>query len=129
MNNIYIEATTNTPRLQFEFDKGTFEIKGNSFPEYAQDFFKENLKLFGEYAKNPLPKTIFNFKLIYINTGTNPPIEKIFNLLDDIAEKGNEVEINWFYEEEDDDMEELGRYFQNYTDIMIQRIPCGEITL
>lgn len=127
MNNIYIEATTNTPRLDFQFDKGIFELKGNSFPEYAQEFFKENLQVFEKYSKNPLAKTVFNFKLIYINTGTNPPIEKIFNLLDDIANMGKEVEINWFYEEEDDDMEELGRYFQNYTDIKIHRISCEQI--
>lgn len=129
MDNIYIEATTNTPRLDFKFDKGIFEIRGNSFPEYAQEFFEGNLKFLEAYSKNPLSKTVLNFKLIYINTGTNPPMEKIFNLLDEIANQGKEVDINWFYEEEDDDMEELGRYFQNYTDIKINRISCEEITL
>jgi hypothetical protein len=122
MQNIVLNETENTPYVNFDFEKGFFELKGVSYPEYAKEFFQPIIDELAEYVKNPpVGKTQIFFKFTYFNTGTNSPITGILKELETAAQiPGHEVEVVWCYEEEDEDMRELGEYFKSLTSLPIE---------
>lgn len=129
MQNIKIQETENTPSVDFDFRNGNLEIRGVSFPEYAKEFYEPILEALREYANHPsTKKTVLNFKFTYFNTGTNSFITDLFKELERLNNLHNhKVEIFWYYEEEDEDMKELGDYFDSLTHLPVKFIPCEEI--
>ena len=53
----------------------------------------------------------FDFELIYINSSSAKAIMMLMDKLDLAASKGAAVEIYWYYDKEDDTMQELGEEF------------------
>ena len=53
---------------------------------------------------------IFNFELIYFNSSTAKILMDLFDMLDETASDNN-VMVNWIYDADDDNMEELGQDF------------------
>jgi limonene-1,2-epoxide hydrolase len=52
----------------------------------------------------------FNFELIYFNSSSAKVLMDIFDVLEEAAEN-NQVTVNWIYESDDDNIEELGEEF------------------
>lgn len=129
MQNIYIEESDNTPEVKFDFEKGKFEIKGVSYPEYAREFYQPILEAFNEYLLDPPTQhTEMAFKFTYFNTGTNPQINELISNLEKLSQKpGHSVSIKWYYEEDDEDIEELGDYFRLLTSLPIEFVQVEEI--
>ncbi|MEM4251402.1 MAG: DUF1987 domain-containing protein, partial [Candidatus Bathyarchaeia archaeon] len=50
-------------------------------------------------------------KLDYFNTSSSKCILNILEMLEDAHAKGRKVDLNWYYQEEDDDMLENGQEF------------------
>ena len=112
MNNIQIEATERSPKIDFNFAENNFAMRGESYPEDVSEFFGEIMKQFYEYVADLVDAEItFTFELIYFNSSTAKVLMGVFDRLDEIAEEGNKVIINWCFEEDDDNMEELGEEF------------------
>ncbi len=128
MQNIRLKRTENTPEINFDFQKGVFEIMGVSYPEYAREFYEPVLENLEKYAANPpTQKTRMMFKFTYFNTGTNTLITGILQSLEALHEKGHEIHLQWYYEEDDEDMKELGEYFTTLTVLPVEFVPCEEI--
>lgn len=111
MENIKIEATERTPEIDFNFEKGVFSLKKESYPEDVTEFYgpvMEQLKTWME-AQNG-SDIVFNFELIYFNSSTAKVLMDLFDMLDETA-ADNSVTVNWIYDAEDDNMEELGEDF------------------
>ena len=53
----------------------------------------------------------FDFELIYFNSSSAKAIMMLMEKLDEAAANGAEVEVYWYYDEEDDTMRELGEEF------------------
>lgn len=106
-----LEATKETPNVNLDADSNTFEITGRSFPLNAKGFYLPILEWLEEYAKSPNGKTEFTFKLEYFNTPSSKSISDILKSLKVIKEAGNEVVVNWHYEEDDLDILDLGHVF------------------
>lgn len=112
MENIKIEATERSPQIHFDFGANTFSLKGESYPEDVSAFFGPVIGTLEEHfgTLNGADVT-FTFDLIYFNSSTAKVLMGLFDTLDEAAENGNNVSIIWSYEEEDDNMEELGEEF------------------
>jgi hypothetical protein len=112
MNNIQIEATERSPEIDFNFAENNFVMRGESYPEDVSEFYGEIIKQFNEYLTELESAEItFTFELIYFNSSTAKVLMGLFDQLDEIAEQGNKVIINWCFEADDDNMEELGEEF------------------
>jgi hypothetical protein len=129
MQNIHLKATDITPEIIFNFTTGEFVIQGVSYPEYAKDFYEPILKELEQYADNPsTTKTVMSFKFTYFNTGTNTLITGIFKELEKLEKMPNHtIAIFWYYEEEDEDMLELGEYFKSLTHLPIVYVEAEEL--
>lgn len=112
MENITIEATERSPEINFDFGSNTFALKGESYPEDVSAFFGPVIGSLEEHLSNLNGANItFTFDLIYFNSSTAKVLMGLFDTLDEAAENGNGVSIIWSYEEDDDNMEELGQEF------------------
>lgn len=113
MEKLIIEATLNSPRVELNPEDNRFEFSGESRPENVRSFYLPILDWLERYAKN-LSNTgkknplTFNFNLEYFNSTSAKYILDIFKSLYTLHENGNEVLVRWHYEEDDEDMYEVG---------------------
>lgn len=112
MDTIKIEATDRSPEIDFDFGANKFLVKGESYPEDVSAFFGDVLEKLGEHLESQDGAEVgFGFELIYFNSSTAKVLMGLFETLDEAAQAGNKVIITWRYEEDDDNMEELGEEF------------------
>ena len=112
MDNIRIEATDRSPEIDFDFEKNVFALRGESYPEDVTAFYGPVIGNLEEHVSGLKGAEIrFDFELIYFNSSSAKVLMGLFDMLDETAEAGNTVVINWVYDEEDDNMEELGEEF------------------
>lgn len=129
MEDIFIKEAPTTPEVHFLFEAGEFEIKGVSIPEDTEEFYAPLIDALEEYIKteNP-PKITISFKLIYVNTSTSAVLGKMIKLLEPADDDERQVFVNWYYENEDEDMKDMGEDFNAVTKLHFELIPCEEIT-
>jgi hypothetical protein len=126
MKNFYLAETSKTPEIKCELDTGTFYISGRSIPENSIEFYTPLFDWLDSYVENPKEKTEINVELEYFNTSSSKCLVEVFRRLEKIKNKGQEVAINWFYEEDDEDMEESGEDFKEIINIQINMIEMEE---
>ncbi len=124
MESLSIEGTTKTPTVRFDGDLGVIEIKGRSIPENSIEFYKPLVDWLDKYSKVAKPLTKVNVQLEYFNTSSSKCILDVFKKLEGIHKSNNEVIINWFYEEDDEDMLEAGEDYES-----IIRVPFKMIEI
>ncbi len=118
MESIALEGTPKTPTVNMDGATGIVEIKGRSIPENSIEFYRPLVEWLEEYSKEPQQITTVNIQLEYFNTSSSKCILDVFKKLEAIKKARNEVIINWYYEEDDEDMLEAGEDYES-----IIRIP------
>jgi hypothetical protein len=126
METIIREETLKTPYVKFDGEKGLVEIKGRSIPENSIEFYKPLIDWLDKFADQPADRTSVNVKLEYFNTSSSKCILDIFRKLELMHKKGDEVEVNWYYEEDDEDMFEAGEDYQSIINIPFKMIEMEE---
>ena len=112
MDNIKIEASERAPAVDFDFAANTFSLSGESYPEDVTAFYGPLVEKLETHLDGLDGGAVtFNFAFIYFNSSTAKVLMGLFDTLDEAAEGGNTVTINWSYEADDDNMEELGEEF------------------
>ncbi len=109
MENIKIEGKHGEyfiPTVDFNAETGICEICGESFLEDTREFYTKLNEWLKKYDEITTQKLTFNFKLTYFNTSSSRCILDLLNILKDMADNGKEVEVNWYYQQDDEDMQE-----------------------
>jgi hypothetical protein len=122
METIKIQGTEDTPKVILDKEKELLEISGRSLPEDVASFYEPVLTWLDEYAQDPNPKTIFNFKLVYFNTASSKLLLDILMKLEEIHEAGHDVLIKWHFPEDDEDMEEAGEEYADIVDVPFEQV-------
>lgn len=112
MEILNIEGAEDTPKIILDATNKIFEISGRSLPEDSAEFYKPVLGWIKEYtsAGNAMN---FVFKLEYFNTASSKLILDVLSALEEISG----TTIQWYYHEDDEDMEEAGREFSELVDM------------
>jgi len=126
MDKITIEGTSKTPTIIFDSETGLLELKGRSIPENSIEFYKPVVESLDKYASDPKEKTSVNIHLEYFNTSSSKCILDLFKKLEAIHKTGKEVVINWYYEEDDEDMLEAGEDYQAIIKVPFKMIEVGD---
>lgn len=124
MESLIIEGTAKTPNVKFDGAQGLIEIKGRSIPENSIEFYKPLVDWLDRYSQTPKQTTKVNIQLEYFNTSSSKCILDVFKKLESIHKASHEVVINWYYEEDDEDMLEAGEDYES-----IIRIPFKMIEI
>jgi len=129
MENIYIEGShTNffVPTVDFNAEKGLCTISGESFLEDTIEFYDPLVQWLEEFTTQVKNPVTFEIKLTYFNTSTSRSILDILNVLKDYEETGGQISVNWYYDEDDIDMEEDIEDYMLDTGLEINMIPFRE---
>ncbi len=126
MEPISIEGTQKTPTVNFNHNTGKIEIKGRSIPENSIEFYKPLVDWLEQYLSCTQKLTEVNVQLEYFNTSSSKCILDVFKKLEAIYKAGNDVVINWYYEEDDEDMLEAGEDYQSIIKIPFKMIEITE---
>jgi hypothetical protein len=122
MKKLSIEGSSKTPSVVFDAEQGQLEIKGRSIPENSIEFYKPLTEWLDEYAQSPAASTSVKIQLEYFNTSSSKCILDVFKKLESICKNNNEVIINWYYEEDDEDMLEAGEDYESILKIPFKMI-------
>lgn len=136
MNVTIINPTEKSPKVTFDPSKGFFEMEGDARPEDVRKFFNPLIDLLktsfdqlfeeGSFEKFNDNSFKFNFKLGYFNSASAKFILDVLTLINDFREKGLNIKINWYFEEDDEDMQEAGEEFSNFIEYPFNYIMIKE---
>jgi len=115
METKIINATSNSPRVVLDPENRIFEISGESRPKDIPKFYKPILQWLDEFEQNLTKQkdntTLFefNFSFEYFNSLSAKFILDICKKLSRLRFDGSNINVKWHYEEDDDDMHEVGQ--------------------
>ena len=112
MEKLEIERKANTPSVTFDHETGNLKIEGRSIPENPGDFYDEVIDWLREYFKNPQSVTTLDLNLEYVNSGSSKYLLGLFRVMKEEAQKGYKININWYYEEDDEAIQSLGEHYK-----------------
>ena len=128
MEKLHIEGSAKTPSVSFDAEVGILEMRGRSIPENSIEFFQPLMDWIDAYGANPIAKTQVDMKLEYFNTSSSKCILDLFKRLEKIYNNGSSnVVINWFYEVDDEDMQEAGEDYAAIVDLNFEIQEIDEI--
>lgn len=131
MEVLNLELTENTPKIILDPNNHNLEFEGDSRPEDVQKFFQPIMNWLNDYEAFSKTAGVINlnanFKLEYFNSSSAKYIMDIILKLGKIAEPENiTLNINWHYDEMDEDMLDAGEEFEDMLDVEFNFIVIPE---
>ncbi len=121
MEKIVIPKSKSSPEVIMDYENGLLEIIGESYPENSLGFYKPVYEWLNKCIQDKIQLKV-NFKLNYFNTSSSKCVIDILDSLDKYFSNAGKVEINWYYEEDDDDMKETGEEFSSDLKVPFQLV-------
>jgi len=107
MKNLTLEKTPQTPQIYLQ-TTGELLIKGISTPQNVQKFYQQVFDWLTEF-KNTNPKSVnLTLEIEYLNTSSSRIFVELLVLIKSFKDVGSDLSITWRYEEEDEDIYDLG---------------------
>lgn len=119
MEELTIDKTKFTPRIVT--NSGIIEIYGVSMPERASEFYEPVLKWVEDYMDEG-GDVKFILKFYYLNSAS-------VHCIKNIIEKANlmgDIEVDWYYESDDEGIEMTGRFISQSIDVEFNMIESKE---
>ena len=108
-----IAATDRTPSISLTQDPLKLSISGESFPEDVSAFYGEVITAINQLASTSKGKLDVEMAMVYINSSSIKAMYRIFEGIEAYRQAGNEVQVTWRAEADDDIMQELGEDFKD----------------
>lgn len=113
MQNLKIENTTNAPDIFFDYANNILDIRGESYPENAREFFGPVVSWLKEYIQDTTRSDItMNIELVYFNSSTSKVLMNIFDMFEEAAGEGKIITVNWIYDPRNENAIEYGEDFR-----------------
>ncbi|MEQ9301821.1 MAG: DUF1987 domain-containing protein [Cyclobacteriaceae bacterium] len=107
-----IEQSRVTPFVEYNGVEKTLQISGRSSPENPLIFYKRLVDFVDEFASSNESILIVNVSMEYLNTSSTKCIFNLFKKMSEVNDETDKIIIvNWYYEDWDDDMLEIGEDF------------------
>ena len=110
---MHIVATDRTPAISLTHQPLKLSILGESFPEDVSAFYGEVISAINQLASTSKGKLDVEMAMVYINSSSIKAMYRIFEGIDAYRQAGNEVQVTWKAEADDDIMQELGEDFKD----------------
>ena len=126
MDALTIEATEFTPQVSFDSETRIIEFDGVSRPENVLAFYNEIIDWITGYESELYKNKVLGgkrfeikiiFKFSYFNSGSAKMIYTFLESLLRIKNMGYTVNIDWYYEDGDDQMHDDGEELSEAIDI------------
>jgi len=133
MQKLYYSPTPTSPEICFSPDESIFFMRGISNPEDVRAIYYPVIDWFRQYtdslAADNTHKYSANFPLKfqvdleYFNSSSAKFLYDIFLELKRLGSNGNEVRVEWFYDEEDTDLQEAGSDIASLVEMAFTFVP------
>lgn len=118
-----LEGTRYTPKVVFDVKNNVFEISGDSRPEDTHTFYQVLIDWLSKLDSASVQGDFkFKFAFDYLNSSSSKFIFKLIKCLKDLESTGINFSIDWFYDEPDIDMKELGEEYAELAGMKINMI-------
>jgi hypothetical protein len=122
----HILPTNNTPEVLLN-PKGIIEIKGRAIDEYETGLSKQIMMWIDSYLLNPAESTKITIALEYLNSYNSIILSSVLRKLSQVNQQSKKLVIQWYIEEDDDDLLERGKYISSTFNIPIEFIMTDDI--
>jgi hypothetical protein len=109
--NLFIEPTRVSPFISYSPNQNILSLRGRSSPENPIEFYKPVFEFLENYKSSGNTSITVDVCLEYFNTSSTKVLFNIFKAIDKLKSNNIDGTINWYYEEWDDDMMEIGEDF------------------
>ncbi len=121
MNNLNIEATEQTLKIDLDYNKEVLSFEGESYPENTLEFFEPVVNWVTEYFTMKDSAEIV-FDIEYLNSSSYKSIYDLIQYFQEMADSGKSIKIKWRYPEDDEDLKETGEDLTDETHLNIDYI-------
>ncbi|MEY5048008.1 MAG: hypothetical protein RLZZ175_1367 [Bacteroidota bacterium] len=115
METLELQAKNNTPYINFDASTGIMVMKGRSTPENSVEYYEPITNWVLNYIQSPAENTIIKVQFEYFNTSSSKCILDVLKKFAEIHKAGKSAKVEWYFEEDDEDMKEAG---EDYGDIV-----------
>ncbi len=126
-NDVYIEATPDTPEVELSQSKGVIRFKGRCHPLDPYKYFKDIMDWIETYANDPPKVTLVFIDLEFIQGGSIKLILEFLRTLNQIIQHNCYVYVHWIENESSENLDynedlssslEIPSFFLSYTDLL-----------
>lgn len=118
LGELHILSTENTPEFLFSPD-GMIRIKGRGLFQNKTEVIEQIMNWIDEYLDNPAEKTYVIIAFEYLNSFSTTILVSILRKLSKVILHSEQLVVQWYYEEDDEDIIERGEYIASTFNIPI----------
>jgi hypothetical protein len=122
MEKLELSGSMDCPKIVLDKGNGVFEISGKSLPENVNSFYGPIIGWFEEYFKTPNTETVVTMKMDYINTASSKILLSLFLMFEKASLEGKNIRVNWYYQEDDEDMYDVGEEYAEIVNVPFEII-------
>ena len=119
---LIIDKSTKTPQVIFDPANNFFEISGRSLPENVVKTYEPVLQWIDQNVGKLKNGVVFNFRVDYLNSASAKMVSLILTKLEEFYKSGIGIEIKWYYNLDDDDIQSEGEIYAKLKKIPIKLI-------
>ncbi len=124
---IHILSTHNTPEVLFS-PEGIIKIKGRALSADNTEFPEQIMNGFETYLSDPPDSTNVIIAFEYLNSFNAKIFVSILKKLSQAIQQPKKLAIRWYYEDDDEDMLDLGKYISEIHNIPMEFIVTNDIS-
>ena len=117
MKRIRIKQKIDSPSLIIDGEVGLIRLAGKAIAHNPGTVYSKLEKEVSEYCLHPHSFSTINIKLITLSSGASKWLFHLLKEFEKINSKESRVIVNWFYEYDNDLMQEIGEDFQQIIDL------------
>lgn len=111
MDKLIIEATRSSPAMVFDAETGRLQMRGESYPENAAAFYAPVFAWLKEFLaeRDPAMTVQVDLEILYLNSSSTKVMLNFLDLLEQAAQDGAPVVVNWRYDPDNETILECGQ--------------------
>ena len=102
MTDLHLDATSRTPAVAFDTAAGKLVISGESYPEDVTAFYAVLTGALTSFFDGDASALTTEIRLTYFNSSSARALMELLELLDDAADRGTTVKVDWYCDPDDD---------------------------
>ncbi len=123
MNTIsYKSNFSDSPITMFDDSNGVISISGRAIQIDSSKFWNSMNSKLNEFLQNSLEKVSIRFQMEYIHSSSIESLLRFLELLKLNTKKDKCIEVEWLYENGDEDMLELGNFINEIVKLPMKYI-------
>jgi hypothetical protein len=125
MSDLYYEASATTPAVELDSARGRLEIRGESYPENALEFYRPVISAVDELLEGSETGLTILIDLSYLNTSSVKVLMDILDSAEEAHQAGAPVTVEWRYDQDNDRSLEMAEEFQEDLSLPFEMVPVA----